>query len=159
MLTAVIRAARRPQREGRLPKCDATAVVRERVGFWSALTEEQERPSRIDLPEAPVEVRAAAEDLAAAVDALLENVVAHTPEGTAFSVRLCARAGGGAALEVADDGPGIPETEPVRGRSDRGSTGLGLDIARRCAEASGGAMTIGRSPCGGALVTLQLGMP
>jgi signal transduction histidine kinase len=159
MLTAVIHAARRPQREGRLPSCDATAVVAERVGFWSALTDDQERTSTIDLPSQPLVVRAAGEDLAAAVDALLENVVAHTPEGTAFGVRLTARAGGGARLEISDDGPGIPAEEPVRGRSDRGSTGLGLDIARRCAESSGGTMTIGSTASGGALVVLELGAP
>ena len=33
----------------------------------------------------------------------------------------------------------------MRGRSDRGSSGLGLDIARRVAEAGGGAMTVGAS--------------
>jgi signal transduction histidine kinase len=155
MLTAVIRAARRPQREGRLPSCDATEIVRERVRFWSALTDEQGRSSRVELPAAALPVRASAEDLAAAVNALLENVVAHTHEGTAFTVRLTAE-DGGARLEIADDGPGIPAEAELRGRSDRGSTGLGLDIARRCAEASGGAMSIGRSPSGGALVTLRL---
>ncbi len=155
-LTAVIHAARRPQREGRMPASDASAVVGERVQFWSALTEEQGRPADIDLPDTALPVRAAAEDLAAAVDALLENVVAHTPEGTAFSVRL-APAESGAILQIADEGPGIPAAAEVRGRSDRGSTGLGLDIARRCAEASGGAMTIDRAPSGGACVTLRLG--
>jgi signal transduction histidine kinase len=158
MLTAVIHAARRPQREGRLPSCDATAVVDERVRFWSALTDEQGRTSSVALPTEPLPVRASAEDLAAAVDALLENVIAHTPEGTAFAVRL-APAEGGAVLKISDAGPGIPEAAGVRGRSDRGSTGLGLDIARRCAEATGGAMTISRSAAGGARVTLELRAP
>jgi len=158
MLTAVIHAARRPQREGRLPSCDATAVVGERVEFWSALTEEQGRACTVSLPSEPISVRAAAEDLAAAVDALLENVVAHTPEGTDFSVTLAAEPEG-ARLEIGDAGAGIPDESEVRGRSDRGSSGLGLDIARRCAEGSGGSMTIGRSPAGGALVTLLLRRP
>jgi signal transduction histidine kinase len=158
MLTAVIHAARRPQREGRLPSCDATAVVRERVEFWSALTDEQHRTSTVSLPDDAVTVRASAEDLGAAVDALLENVVAHTSEGTPFSVNLAAT-DEGARLEIADDGPGIPESAEIRGRSDRGSTGLGLDIARRCAEAAGGSMTIGSAPSGGALVTLLLHSP
>jgi signal transduction histidine kinase len=157
MLTAVIRAARRPQREGRLPSCDATAVVGRRVAFWSALAEDQERASTVDLPNRPLIVRAAADDLAAAVDALLENVIAHTPEGTPFAVRLTDA--GGVHLEVSDDGPGLPPDAHVRGRSDRGSSGLGLDIARRCAEASGGSMTLGSAPSGGARIRLDLGTP
>ncbi len=157
-LTAVIHAARRTQREGRMPACDANDVVAERVTFWSALTDDQGRASTLALPGVPLPVRAAAEDLAAAVDALLENVVAHTPEGTPFSVRLTA-VESGARLEIADEGPGIPDAADVRGRSDRGSTGLGLDIARRCAEAGGGSMTIGLSPTGGAVVTLLLPSP
>lgn len=158
-LTAVIYAARRPQREGRMPSCDATAVVGERIEFWSALTDEQGRASSVLLPAEPLPVRCAAEDLAAAVDALLENVVAHTPEGTAFGAELARIDESGARLIISDDGTGIPAAAEVRGRSDRGSSGLGLDIARRCAEASGGSMTIARSPSGGALVTLQLGAP
>lgn len=158
MLTAVIHLARRPQREGRMPSCDATAVVGERVAFWSALTDEQGRVATVSLPRTPLPVRAAEEDLAAAVDALLENVVAHTPEGTAFAVEL-AGTGSGARLQVADNGPGLDLDEPVRGRSDRGSSGLGLDIARRCAQGSGGSLTLGRSPSGGALITMELGRP
>lgn len=155
-LTAVIHAARRPQREGRMPSCDAAAVVAERVAFWSALTEEQERTATINLADSPLLVRGSAEDLVAAVDALLENVVAHTPEGTGFSVRLGVHAHG-ARLEVSDAGPGLPADALIRGRSDRGSTGLGLSIARRCAELSGGQIRIGTSVAGGASVTLDLG--
>ena len=154
-LTAIIRAARRPQREGRMPGCDATTVVGERITFWSALTEDQNRVATISLPADPLPVRCSAEDLAAAVDALLENVVAHTPEETAFSVRLEATEAG-ARLVVSDEGPGLGPDAGERGRSDRGSTGLGLSIARQVAEASGGSMTIGSSPSGGAAITLDL---
>jgi signal transduction histidine kinase len=158
MLTAIIHAARRPQREGRMPACDATAVLGERVAFWSALTEEQGRVATVSLPSGPLPVRCSAEDLATAVDALLENVVAHTPEGTAFAVSLVSSPPG-AVLTVGDDGPGLSADASVRGRSDRGSTGLGLDIARRCAEASGGSIEFGAASTGGAQVTLRLGAP
>jgi signal transduction histidine kinase len=144
-LTAVIHAARRPQREGRVPRCDAVAVVRDRVRFWTPLFEDQSRAVTLDLPTGEIPVRAAREDLAAAVDALVENVAAHTADGTAMRVTVTAEqvaGGAGALVSIADDGPGIPPGAGERGRSDRGSTGLGLDIARRCAEATGGRIAI-----------------
>lgn len=140
-LTQLIKAARRPVREGLHPRCEATAVVRGRADFWTPLAEDQDRRVTLQVPEHPVWVRSAAEDLAAALDALLENVVAHTPEGTAFTVRL-AEAAAGVHLDVLDEGPGIPIAALQRGRSDRGSTGLGLDIARAAAEASGGSLEL-----------------
>ena len=111
------------------------------------------------MPDQPLLVRASADDLAAAVDALLENVFAHTPEGTGLAVRLTGQHGGGGRLVVADEGPGIPATAVERGHSGTGSTGLGLDIVRRTARDSGGTVAIGRAPAGGALVTVEFGPP
>jgi signal transduction histidine kinase len=100
------------------------------------------------------------DDLVTCTDILLENVFAHTPEGVVLAVRLSPRAGGGAWLVVSDDGPGFGDADPgQRGVSRGGSTGLGLDIARRIAEASGGPLVTGRSASGGAVVTLSLGSP
>lgn len=160
-LTAVIHAARRPQREGRVPRSDAVAVVRDRVLFWTPLFEDQSRVVTLELPDGELPVRAAREDLAAAVDALVENVAAHTPDGAAMRVTVTAEqvAGTpGARIAIADDGPGIPLGAGERGRSDRGSTGLGLDIARRCAEAAGGRIAIHGGADRG-LVELILGGP
>jgi signal transduction histidine kinase len=103
-------------------------------------------------------VRVSADDLAAAVDALLGNVFAHTPDGTGMSVDVRHRDGGGALVTVADTGPGLDVTSVERGRSGGGSTGLGLDIARRTAEASGGALRVASS-ARGTQVTLELGPP
>ena len=55
-----------------------------------------------------------------------------------------------------DTGSGSPDPTE-RGRSNGGSTGLGLDIARRIAETSGGTLTLGRSVSGGGSVTVGLG--
>lgn len=143
-LTAVISAARRPQREGRVPHCDAVEVTRNRAAFWEPLFEDQGRELALDLPKPPAMVRSSAEDLGAALDALVENVVAHTPDGVPARITLT-REPHGVRIVVADEGPGIPLGAGERGRSDRGSTGLGLDIARRCAEAAGGQLTIGRN--------------
>jgi signal transduction histidine kinase len=156
----VISEARRPVREGLGAGCDATAVVGERLQFWSVLAEEERREVATELPAGPVPVRVATADLGAALDALLGNVFAHTPDGTGFQVAVRPRPGGGAEVVVADGGPGVTEPDAAveRGRSDGGSTGLGLDIARRTAEASGGRLTIGSSPAG-TTVTLELGAP
>jgi len=154
----LIRAARRPSASGGRIACDAAQVVRDRAAFWQPLAEDQDRFMAIEIETDWLPVGVPAEDLAACVDILLENVFAHTPEGVALGVRLARRAAGGGWLTVADDGPGFDNADLVsRGSSAGGSTGLGLDIARRIAEASGGSLTIGRSPRGGAAITLALG--
>jgi len=112
----------------------------------------------VEMVPGPVEVGVSGEDLAACADVLLENVFAHTPEGAAFSVRVTHRAGGGAWVVVSDAGPGFGDPDAARrGRSSVGSTGLGLDIARRIAEASGGSLTVGPSASGGGAVTVGFG--
>ena len=156
-LNEIIREARRPSAASGRVACDAAEVVRERTAFWQALAEDQDRYMGVEIDTDWLPVRVPAQDLAACIDILLENVLAHTPEGAAFGVRLTARASGGAWLTVADDGPGFAGDHATRGTSGGGSTGLGLDIARRIAEASGGSLTIGRSPRGGAAITLALG--
>ncbi|MEV0620902.1 HAMP domain-containing sensor histidine kinase [Nonomuraea sp. NPDC050404] len=153
-VSAVITEARR--RSAGRESCDATAVVRERVRFWSVLAEDQGREVSIALPGGPLPVAVGAEELAACVDALLGNVFAHTPEGVSMAVRL-AREAKGALLTVEDSGPGFEPELLERGNSKGGSTGLGLDIARRTAESSGGGLTVSRSERqGGARVDVLL---
>ncbi|MCW2878855.1 MAG: integral rane sensor signal transduction histidine kinase [Sphaerisporangium sp.] len=160
-VTSVITDVRRRSQEQ--ASCDAVAVAAERVTFWSVLAEDQGRPVGLDLPAGPLTVAVSAAELSACVDALLGNVFAHTPDGASFAVRVTP-APGGVRLEVSDSGPGFPARpeagDPLeRGRSGAGSTGLGLDIARRTAEASGGSLLLGTAPGGGAMVVLVLGGP
>jgi signal transduction histidine kinase len=145
-VSGLIRAARRPAPAA--GGCDAAAVVRDRVAFWSVLAEDTGREVRLDLVAGPLQVPVSAEDLAAAVDALLGNVFAHTPDGIPFAVRLTADG----VLTIADAGPGLPAGAGERGESRAGSTGLGLDIARR----AGHALHLSNTPAGGAVVTLDL---
>ncbi len=154
----VISEARRSVREGLGAGCDATSVVGERVRFRSVLAEEEGRTLTVDLPAVPAPVRVSAPDLGAAVDALLGNVFAHTPEGTQLSVTVHPSTEGGATLVVADAGPGMRDDAVARGHSGAGSTGLGLDIARRTAEGSGGRLRAASSSSGTA-VTMELGAP
>lgn len=158
MVDDLIREARRPVREGVRASCDAVAVVVERTQFWSVLAEEQGRQLSLRLPVDPIVVRASHEDLAAALDSLLGNVFAHTEEGVRLGVDVVPIDDGGTHIIVWDAGTGFPGDEVLqRGESRGGSTGLGLDIARRTAEASGGRMLVARSRHGGAEITLELG--
>lgn len=135
--------------------CDAAEVTRQRAEFWSVLAEDQARPMRLDLAPGPVMVGVAEPELGACLDALLGNVFAHTPQGAGFTIALRPRARGGAVLSVRDEGPGFAQSDPVRrGASGGGSTGLGMDIARQTAEASGGTLTIGPGPGGNVVVDL-----
>ena len=158
---AIVHDARRPSRSPQVmatPSCDAGRVVGERVAFWSALAEDQGRPLRLALPDRPLRARLDAADLADVVDVLIDNVFAHTDDGVPVEIWVVPRADGAVVLTVEDAGPGLPSVDIIdRGRSNAGSTGLGLDIVRRAALASGGSLELGRSRLGGALVRLVLG--
>ena len=138
--------------------CDAAEVTRQRAEFWSVLADDQGRPMRLDVAPGPVMVGVAEPELGACLDALLGNVFAHTPQGAGFTIALRPGGRGGAVLSVHDEGPGFAQSDPVRrGASGGGSTGLGLDIARQTAEASGGTLTIRPGP--GGYVVVDLGPP
>ena len=159
-VSEIIREARRQRGQTTGMLCDAGSVIAERAAFWRPLAEDQDRLMDVSVPGDSAMVGISGDDLAACVDILLGNVFAHTADGAGLAVRLSHRAGGGAWLVVADDGPGFAPGDAVRrGRSGGGSTGLGLDIARRIAEESGGTLTIGRSASGGSRVTLGFGPP
>jgi signal transduction histidine kinase len=152
----IIRAARRPAPDEPYG-CDAAEVIAERFGFWSALAEDQARPCQLNVTGEPAPVPLPRSDLAAATDSLIGNIFKHTPEGTGFAVTLH-RGEGAVLILVADAGPGIgdPDAALRRGSSGAGSTGLGLDIARRVAESTGGGLKIGVSALGGAQLQLRL---
>jgi signal transduction histidine kinase len=152
----VVWAARHPGEGVPAVGCDAVAVVADRVRFWGVLAADQGRPLAIEIPDGQLTVTATAAELGAAVDVLVDNVFSHTPDGTAFSI-LLREAGDRVVLAVHDAGPGFATTALAeRGRSGAGSTGLGLDVARRTAEAAGGRLVLGASAEGGARIVLEL---
>lgn len=158
-IDAIVAEARRPVRSDLAASCDASATVRGRVVFWQALAEDQGRPLRLAIPAVPVPAPVAEDDLADVIDVLIDNVFAHTPEGTPFEVTLTSVADR-LSLVVADDGPGLRrDTDDSLGVhvARPGSTGLGLDIARRLAEGCGGELLLGSGPAGrGTRVELTL---
>ena len=93
-----------------------------------------------------------------------DNAARHASSRIAIAV---AERGGDVLLTVDDDGPGIPESERARvlerfvrideARSrDDGGSGLGLAIVDEVVRAHGGAVSISRSPLGGARIGVTL---
>jgi two-component system, OmpR family, sensor kinase len=85
------------------------------------------------------------EMLSRAVDNLLANVRAHTPEGTVATVTADQVGGGRMVVEVSDDGPGVPADRLgrifdrfYRAGSPRSGSGLGLAIVTEIAAAHQG---------------------
>ena len=156
---AVVKDARRPVRSTLERSCDAASVVRDRVAFWSALAADQNRDLTVSIPSAATPAAIDAADLVDVVDALVDNVFAHTPDGTAFAVSLTRSDPRLVRLEVADAGPGAAGPHvTTRGHSTGDSTGLGLDIVRRAAVAAGGGLVVATSPSGGMLAVVTLGV-
>jgi signal transduction histidine kinase len=147
----IVKEARRPVQSELAARSDAARTVAERVAFWSPLAEDDRRPLHADVAPGPLVVPVSESDLADLLDVLVDNVFAHTPEGTGFTVSLRA-AEATCVLVVADDGPGWSEAPTSRA----GHTGLGLDIARRTAAQCGGHLVTGTTAGGGARVEVAL---
>jgi signal transduction histidine kinase len=151
----LIRTASRVTRMGP-DTCDLGKVVRDRMAFWSTLAEHQGRGCEYhcDADEAPIGLPD--KEVGAVVDSLVGNVFQHTVAGTPFAATVV-RYAGWVTLVIEDGGPGIADTEAAlrRGASGRGSTGLGLDIARHAVEATGGTIHVDRGRLGGARIRLR----
>lgn len=159
-IDAIVHEARRPVRTDFNVRSDLAAVVTERVGFWRPLAEDQDRPLQVRLQPGPLPVDLAESDLRDLVDVLIDNVFAHTPEGTAFTVDLEVELsigptapGRAAKLIVSDAGPGLTDGAGPR---RPGTTGLGLGIVARTAHAGGGSLSLGASAEGGVRAEVRL---
>ncbi|MCX4539835.1 HAMP domain-containing sensor histidine kinase [Streptomyces sp. NBC_01565] len=145
---------------GRPPgeRSEAGEVIRRRAGFWAVLAEQQDRCCTLDIAEEATTVDLADDDIAAVVDALVGNVFRYTADGTAFAISVD-RTAQAVELLVEDEGPGIPDPDLALARgSSTSSTGLGLDIVRRAAAATGGSVHIGGGALGGASVRVTFGL-
>lgn len=117
--------------------------------------------ARLDLPEAPFMIHGPWNDLQRLFGAVLSNGIDHNPSDMP-RLRVMALAEGDRVLvRIADNGPGIepPHREKVfeplqslRPKYETGHAGMGLAIARKVVELSGGEIEIGSSEDGGGCV-------
>ena len=113
----------------------------------------EEEGQQVTFAAAPgLAVRGDAPLLRQALANLVQNALLHGGKGVQVRIAASAAADGGALLEVADDGPGIPaaEREKVLGRFyrlDRSrttpGTGLGLALVAAAAKLHGARLTLG----------------
>jgi len=150
-VTAVIQDARRVSAAA--SPIDAVACVKRRADHWAVLAEDQGRPWTTRLADGPGYVAVRDEELSAALDALIDNVFSHTPDGTAVSIEIDVTTV--VTVTVSDAGPGLVSDSVEPGVSGAESTGLGMAIARRTAQAAGGKLRIGTGDLGGAAVSLE----
>jgi signal transduction histidine kinase len=153
---AIVKDARRPVRSTMSSHCDAARVVRERVVFWSALAEDQDRDLAVEIPPGTCLVAVDATDLQDVVDILVDNVFAHTPDGVPLRIALTG-AGPWVRLTVEDSGPGFVEPHDPGHRV--GSTGLGLQIVRRAVAGFGGEVAVHADPGNGVRVDVSMPAP
>jgi len=116
---------------------------------------------RIEVDAAPASVRADPTELALGVCCLLENAAEAMDGSGLVEVRGFAN-DAHYVIEVADGGPGIPETDgeavlrPLHSTKE-GHAGLGLNIARRIAHRYGGSLSVRHPPAGGLIaITVEL---
>jgi two-component system, OmpR family, sensor kinase len=115
----------------------------------------------------PLRVEGSRDELHRMVLNLLDNAIRHTPPGSRVELTL-RQDGSEAVVEIADDGPGIPEAARAQvfnrfvrglGPSDTtagAGTGLGLAIVSAVAASHGGSVEAAESGSGGALFTARI---
>jgi heavy metal sensor kinase len=136
----------------------ATSVLE----LMRVLAEEKRQELSIDFAES-LSIRGDEATLRQALTNLLDNAIRYTPEEGHIRVRVLTLLDGSPAIEVEDDGPGIPEAERsriferfyrVEDERTKG-TGLGLAIARSASEANGGRLELDAAPSGGCLFRIR----
>jgi len=135
--------------------CDLPAVVAQRMGFWRVVASAQQRTVAAEVDEgSPLLVNLPAAQVLTVLDNLVQNVLTHTVAGVGFTVSV---SGGPPRLTISDEGDGLPSADVFDRGSSSGGSGLGLDIVRRVAEASGGGITVGEGA--GATIVVRFGEP
>ena len=150
------------QRRARREVCDLNAVVGRAVKAFEPRGRERGVTFRAELDERAREVATDEAMLRQVLDNLLSNALDAVGEGGEV-VASTALHGGRVAVEVADDGPGIPPEilarifDPFFTTKEAGKgSGLGLAISNTLAEALGGALTVETKPGAGSRFRLWI---
>lgn len=150
------------ERESELEDLDLVEVVSLVVDDARFETKTQKKSVSWEPPASAFRVLGLAEMLRSAVENVLRNAIAHTPDETAVDVELTEREGA-AELRISDSGNGVSETdfdkifEPFYKLGARqGGAGVGLAITRTAIALMKGSVEAEAAPSGGLQVTMRL---
>ncbi len=149
---------------------DVALVLRDAASDTAAVA--PHRAVHLDVTE-PLVVVGDEQRLRQVVTAVVGNALVHTPADVALSLRAAPRPGGGAVIEIHDDGQGMtPEVaahaferfyrgDPSRGRTGgdtrrAGGSGLGLAIVSSIVAGHGGSVELDTAPGTGTTVRIVL---
>jgi len=140
-------------------------LVRRVAGSFEALLGERNLTFKVDGWDSPVVVALDADKITQVLVNLLVNSIGHSPDGATVWMRYRPLDGGGARIEVEDEGAGIPPgaEERIFDRfhqanpgDTRGGSGLGLTISRQILERHGGRIWAEPNRPRGALFIMEL---
>jgi two-component system phosphate regulon sensor histidine kinase PhoR len=140
---------------GRPPQWEAVRVAELLEDVETSFTATASRkPIRLVVPDAgDLVVRTDNDRLRRIVECLVDNAIKYTPAGGEVRIEGRTTDGGGAEIDVRDNGPGIPaehlprlferfyRVDKARSR-ELGGTGLGLSIAKHLAEGMGAKLSV-----------------
>ncbi len=138
---------------------DLSALAAEIVERLAPMAIERGREIALEGAETPVMVQGEPHLATEAILNLAENALWHTPEGSVVTIRVV----GSNKIEVADQGPGVPDSEKKHvfmpfGQGRRptpNGTGMGLAIVSQIMALHDGAVTLEDNIGGGAVFTLS----
>jgi signal transduction histidine kinase len=140
---------------------DLGTMAAQAVDRFAPVAEQRHLALHVAIPADPAVVQAPADWLDRLLGVLMDNACKYSPDGGEVAVTV-AQENGRVRVTVEDAGPGIPADEQTRifDRFHRATTegsgaGLGLAIADSIVRASRGSWRIGRSPAGGASISVS----
>jgi len=148
---------------------EISTLVAEAVDCLHVLAEEKSQTVRLDL-EPGVTISVDRVMIRQAVINILDNAIKYSPTGSAISATARRTEAGNPCIEIEDEGPGIPAAErsriferfyrmPRGSAADGNGAGLGLSIAHRAVESSGGHIEVSEGKNGGSIFRIVFGLP
>jgi two-component system phosphate regulon sensor histidine kinase PhoR len=149
-----------------ITSCDVRTVAQAVAGDLAPALDARGQRVVLQVDDSAALVRADPAKLHVVLRNLVANASAYSPEHT--TITNATRASGDRiAIDVLDQGPGIPEEDRTRvferfyrvdksRARDPGGTGLGLAIVKHLVELHGGRVSVANGPGGGARFTVEI---